>query len=84
MKDQKFGIEIEFTGIGRYDAAKVIAKYFGTTEHYAGSVYQTYEIKDTQGRTWKLMRDSSIRPETKDGHAAGDENRCELVSTICN
>lgn len=83
MKDQKFGIEIEFTGITRYDAAQVVAKYFDSSAHYAGSIYQTYEILDGQGRKWKVMRDSSIRPETKDGRTGTDEHRCEMVSPIC-
>ena len=30
MRTQRFGIEIELTGITREDAAKVIAEYFGT------------------------------------------------------
>ena len=34
MKTQKFGIEIELTGITRKDAAKVIAKFYGTREIY--------------------------------------------------
>ena len=44
MKTQKFGIEIELTGITRKDAAKVIAKFYGTREIYEGGVY-----KDTNG-----------------------------------
>ena len=31
MRTQKFGIEIEMTGITRERAAKVIAGYFGTS-----------------------------------------------------
>ena len=34
MRTQKFGIEIEMTGITREKAAKVIAEYFGTESFY--------------------------------------------------
>ena len=37
MKNQKFGVEIELTGITRRDAAKVIADYFETTSTYEGT-----------------------------------------------
>ena len=53
MRNQKFGIEIEMTGITRAKAAEVIAKYFGTTSRYVGAGYETYEAKDSKGRRWK-------------------------------
>ncbi len=84
MKEQTFGIEIEMTGMTRYDAAKVLAKYFGTTENYVGGGYSAYEVKDQTGRTWKLMSDASIRPETKKaGITAGSDYKVEMVSPIC-
>ena len=83
MKNQTFGIEIEMTGLTRYDAAKTLAKYFGTSESYAGGAYYTYEVKDRAGRTWKLLRDASIRPEKKNGDSASDDYRVEMVSPIC-
>ena len=43
MKTQKFGIEIEMTGITREQAGQVIAYYFGTESAYAGGAYKTYE-----------------------------------------
>jgi len=85
MKTQNFGIEIELTGITRRDAAKTIAKHFGTTETYCGGTYRRYEVKDNQGRTWKLVYDSSITSELKSGERVyDDEYKCELVSPICN
>jgi len=51
MKTQKFGIEIELTGITRKKAAGVIAEYFGTEKFYIGTYYQTYGAKDRKGRT---------------------------------
>jgi len=44
MKTQRFGIEIELTGIKRMEAAKVIAKYYGTIEEYVGGAYNAYEV----------------------------------------
>ena len=73
MKTQKFGIEIELTGITRKDAAKVIAKFYGTTENYKGGCYMQYEVPTNDGRVFKVMRDSSIVAETKDGRPATDE-----------
>lgn len=85
MKTQRFGIEIELTGITREEAAKVIAGYFGTESYYAGTYYKTYGAKDTKGREWKATFDSSIVSERKvRGRkvAAGDEYKCEIVSPI--
>ena len=86
MKTQNFGIEIEMTGITREQAAKVIAVYFQTGEtNYVGGTYRTYEAKDTKGRAWKAMYDSSIVAEKKVGGSitsAGDEYKTEVVSPI--
>ena len=85
MKTQKFGIEIELTGITRGDAAEVIAQYFGTRFEYVGGGYQTFEALDRKGRRWKCMYDSSIRAERKAGSrraSAGTEYKCEIVSPI--
>ena len=83
MKNQTFGIEIEMTGLTRYDAAKVVAGYFNTTEKYTGGGYSAYEVKDQAGRIWKLMSDASIRAERKNGTPADTDYRVELVSPIC-
>lgn len=53
MKTQKFGIEIELTGITRKKAADVIAEYFGTEKFYIGTYYQTYgakTVKEERGK----------------------------------
>ena len=59
LKDQRFGIEIEMTGITRERAAGVAAEYFGTAARYLGTYYDTYTALDSQGRQWKFMSDSS-------------------------
>lgn len=65
LKDQKFGIEIELTGISRSRAAEVAAQHFGTSSYYVGTYYDTYAAKDQQQREWKFMSDSSIEPQKK-------------------
>ena len=85
MRTQRFGIEIEMTGITRKKAAEVIAEYFGTESFYLGTYYKTYGAKDRQGRTWKATFDSSIIAQKKSGGRtvqAADEYKCEIVSPI--
>lgn len=85
MRTQKFGIEIEMTGITREKAAEVIAAYFGTESFYIGTYYKTYGAKDRQGRTWKATYDSSIIAQKKErGRTVGanDAYKCEIVSPI--
>lgn len=86
MKAQRFGIEIEMTGITRENAAKVAADYFGTSSRYLGAGYDTYAALDTQGRQWKFMSDASITPQRKNGRRtemASDSYKTEMVSPIC-
>lgn len=85
MRTQRFGIEIEMTGITREKAAAVIAAYFGTESFYIGTYYKTYGAKDRQGRTWKATYDSSIIAQKKERGCtvgAGDAYKCEIVSPI--
>ena len=85
MRTQRFGIEIEMTGITRKKAAEVIAEYFGTESFYIGTYYKTYGAKDRQGRTWKATYDSSIIAQKKSGGrtvGANDTYKCEIVSPI--
>lgn len=85
MRTQRFGIEIELTGITREGAAKVIAEYFGTESYYIGTYYKTYGAKDRKGREWKATFDSSIVAQKKVHRqitSAGDEYKCEIVSPI--
>ena len=59
LKDQYFGTEIEMTGISRYDAAVAIGRMFGTEPYHIRS-YDSWCVKDLDGKTWKFSRDSSI------------------------
>lgn len=64
MKDLKFGLELEFTGMSRVDAAKVISDYIGSkVKHYRS--YDAYVVKDELNRDWKIVKDASIEPQKK-------------------
>lgn len=60
LQEQRFGVEIEFSGITRDHAASIIANHFGTQSEYYGGTYYTYVIKDASDRKWKIMRDASL------------------------
>lgn len=83
MKSQRFGIEIEMTGLTRCEAARVVAGYFHSATTFVGGIYDAYTVRDSQNRQWKLMKDSSIRCENKDGGHASDRHSVEFVSPIC-
>ncbi len=86
MKTQRFGIEIEFTGITRKEAAVVINQQpWSVVTRHTGGTYDAYETIDTQGRTWKLVSDSSIEAQKKGGKEklfASTDYKVELVSPI--
>ena len=74
LKKQKFGVEVEFTGITRTMAAEAVAEILGS--HATGpdrTCYRTYTIRDSKRRIWKVMRDSSICPVRKAGRELMDE-----------
>ncbi len=67
IKDQYFGVEIEMTGITREKAAEVLGDYFPGAVCHIGGTYDTWEVIDDSGKTWKLMFDSSIKAERLEG-----------------
>lgn len=75
MKNLKFGVEIEFTGITREAAAEIVADFFGTRFFYEGGELNERDIMDRDQRVWKVVRDSSIE-------AVEEETKCELVTPI--
>lgn len=80
LKNQKFGVEIEMTGITRAQAAKIIANVLSSTASNPDhTCYHTRSIRDSSRRIWKVMRDGSITPERKDGFA-NDEYKVEFVT----
>ena len=85
MFKEKFGIEIEFTGITRNKAAKLVAEYLNGTVSDARDYYDTKVITAPDGRKWKVMYDGSLRCQTKrNGEviSASRDYSCELVSPI--
>lgn len=78
-----YGVELEFTGMGRKRAAEICADYFGTavrkdhSRNYSRG-YQEYLVKDPHERDWRLLYDASIFAEPSRYTC-----RVELVSPIC-
>lgn len=65
MLKKKFGIKIEFTGITRNKAAKLVVEYLGGTISDARDYYDTKVITAPDGRKWKVMYDGSLRCQIK-------------------
>ena len=82
IKKQKFGVEVECTGLTRAAAAKAVSKVLGNSVEHLGGSYDRYDIKDSKNRTWKIVSDSSIRCTTKNGSAASRMYSVELVTPI--
>lgn len=85
MFTNKFGIEIEFTGITRGDAAKAAAEYLGGTVTNTADYYDTKKVIAPDDMVWKFMSDGSISCQKKQGRkkvAANREYSVELVSPI--
>ena len=91
MKNQTIGVEVEFTGLTRSEAAQIIADYFGTSYRITSrSPYYKHEIRDNEGRIWTVMRDCSVNEFRKLGrnnvipapYTRNEEYKCELVTPI--
>lgn len=86
LKNQKFGVEVEFTGITREIAANAVAEVLNVTTVSAPASRPYYErtIKDSKNRIWKIMRDSSISPEYSPNTCNSDEYKVEFVTPPLN
>ena len=81
LRNQKFGVEVEFTGITRSMAARAVHSVVGgSITGPRNDAYYTRIITDNLGRKWKVMRDSSISPIRKSGNEDRDEYRVEFVT----
>jgi hypothetical protein len=83
--DSKFGIEVEFTGITRAQAAKAAAEVLGGTIREEGGPYDTKVVIALDGRRWSFVSDASLSAQRKQGRrimAAGSDYRVEMVSPI--
>ncbi len=81
----KFGIEVEFTGITRRQAAEVAARYLGGTITETRDSYGTCKVTAPDGRVWKFVYDGSIYTQKRvngEKVSAGREYSVELVSPI--
>lgn len=83
LREQKFGVEYEFTGICREDAAAIMADFFGSDYDHIGGSYDTYQVRDDHNRIWKIVYDGSIDAYDSYGNYADPNYKCELVTPIC-
>lgn len=86
LKNQKYGVEIEMTGITREKAAAIVAEVLGTRPSDPDrTCYHTRIIADQATRKWKIMRDSSISPIRNDAsNSPLDEYKVEFVTPPLN
>lgn len=85
MKHQTWGVEIEMTGITRYQAAEAVAKVLNTEVGDIGDPpYCKQKQYGLDGRAWTIERDASIRAETPNGQETYDQAyKVEFVTPIC-
>lgn len=89
--NNKFGVEIEMTGISRVEAAEVLASHFGT---YVDEIpyrmdkllFNSWSAIDSKSRSWLFVKDDSIKPIPKlslnlFGHCQ-DFYKTEMVTPI--
>lgn len=85
MLTSKFGIEIEFTGITRQQAAAAAAEVLGGTVTHEGGYMGIWQVIAPDRRVWKFVYDGSIAPQRKQGGrkvTAADDYRVEMVSPV--
>ena len=69
FRDQKFGCEIEMTGITRQQAAEAVAALFGTParQTHESRIYDPWETIDNEGKKWRFVFDGSIQATQRVG-----------------
>lgn len=71
------------TGITRKEAAIAVGALFETVPYYIGTYYETWGVKDPQGKEWKFTYDSSIDAQRRSRGRwieADAEYKTEMVS----
>ena len=53
MFNTRFGIEVEFTGITRKEAARVVAEHLNGTVEATHDSYNTHRVTAPDGRVWR-------------------------------
>lgn len=71
------------TGLTRSAAAQIVAGHFDTDAVHVGGVYDTYTVRDGDGRQWKLVSDASIKCFGHTSRPVGKEYSVEFVTPIC-
>ncbi len=83
IKNQKFGIEVEMTGITKKRAQRVVAKALNSTNTGREHHYDNHYVIDNNERMWKCEHDGSIRTTHSDGTPTGSRLfSVELVSPV--
>lgn len=86
MRDQKWGLELELTGITRYDAARVMSDILGSPLRHEYGGYDKYTVQDSEGRKWTAMKDGSIKCQERLGGriaSASSDYSVEIVTPVC-
>lgn len=83
IRNTRFGLEIEFTGITRAKAARVIEGHFNSAAVHVGGTYDAYVVRDQNDRIWKIVSDASIECEAR-GESASRLYAVEFVTPICS
>ncbi|MEG1256261.1 amidoligase family protein [Clostridium sp.] len=84
-REVTLGIEVEFTGITRNAAGRVLSKFFDSELLHDGGTYDGYSVIDDKGRKWKIVSDASIFAQKNANgtvELASKLYSCELVSPI--
>ncbi len=83
IKTQQFGVEIECTGLTRAMAARAIARALHSSMSHDGGSYDKYYIKDSEGRRWNVVSDSSIRCFNQEGRSTDSKiYSVEIVTPV--
>jgi hypothetical protein len=73
IDQQRFGVEVECAGKTRLQTARILRRVIGgTAPALVHDHYQSAAFNDPQGRTWRVVKDGSIR--------AGANYQCEVVT----
>ncbi len=85
MFTQKFGIEVEFTGITRDKAAETAARYLNATITLDDDFYDVHQVTAPDGRVWKFMYDGSLNCQLQESGqiiSASRKYSVEMVSPV--
>ncbi len=65
MFSNHFGVEVEFTGITRSQAAEIAAQFLNGFVSRTADHYDTHNVTASDGRVWKFMSDASINRQRR-------------------